>query len=379
MSDNIFESLTAKLKATGNFRTIPENRFGNGVLDFSANDYLGFGNITFRDMLVGHPELLNAPMTSSASRLLASTQSHYNDLERLLESIYGFGRRALLFNSGYHANVGMVSALGSLPGTLIVADKLVHASIIDGMKEIRNRIRFPHNNLDKLDEILAREADNYERKIVIVESVYSMDGDSPDLERLVSLKKKYPGTILYIDEAHAFGVLGSKGTGLTMQTHAPDEFDIVIATLGKAVGSYGAFAIMKEPVRNFFINKARSFIFSTSLPPQTVLWSKLMIERMLNASNERRQLRHNSEKLYMALQEIAPDRNRTVSHIGYLIIGDPSRAVGLSAKLREQGLIVLPIRTPTVPPGTERLRISLSSSHSDADIDKLISALKEWK
>lgn len=374
---DFFNDICRGLRESGNLRTIPAERRNNGLVDFSANDYIGFSRFSFREIAAEYPELTDAPMTSSASRLLASVQREYGELEDLIGRLYGFGRKALVFNSGYHANTGIVSALAAIPGSIVIADRLVHASIIDGLKEVRSRVRFPHNNLDRLEEILRKEEKDHPCRIVIVESVYSMDGDSPDLERLIDIKRRYPGTILYVDEAHAFGACGPHGLGLTMETSAPEEFDIVVATLGKALGSYGAFAVTSGAIRDFLVNKSRSFIFSTSLPPMNIVWSRIMIEKMLGADAERAHLRNLGKRLYDGLQEIKPDCNRAASHIGYLTTGDPVRAVSLSESLREDGLIVLPIRTPTVPPGTDRLRISLSSAMTEKDIDRLISAIKK--
>ena len=257
----------------------------------------------------------------------------------------------------------MINALAAIPDSVIFADKLVHASIIDGMNGVKNRFRFAHNDLGYLERLINNYGEKFRHKIIVVESVYSMDGDTPDLETLIEIKKKYPGVILYVDEAHAFGVSGPSGLGLTM---------------GKALGSYGAFAVMKPELRDFFINKARSLIFSTSLPPQTALWSRIMIERMVKAEDSRRHLRELSELLHESLCRIDPGTSRVPGHIAYVVTGDPHRAVELSRKLKDGGITVLPIRTPTVPPGTDRLRISLSAAHSAEDVKTLISALERW-
>lgn len=373
-----FKEVTDTLASGGNLRTFPEDGFADKGIDFSSNDYLGFGKLTFRDVATDHPELMDARMSSCASRLLASTQKEYSNLEQLLESLYGFNRRALIFNSGYHANTGMINALAAIPDSVIFADKLVHASIIDGMNGVKNRFRFAHNDLGHLERLINNYGEKFRHKIIVVESVYSMDGDTPDLETLIEIKKKYPGVILYVDEAHAFGVSGPSGLGLTMGTSAPDEFDIVVGTFGKALGSYGAFAVMKPELRDFFINKARSLIFSTSLPPQTTLWSRLMIERMVKAEDSRRHLRELSGLLHESLCRIDPGTTRVPGHIAYVVTGNPHRAVELSRKLKDDGITVLPIRTPTVPPGTDRLRISLSAAHSAEDVKTLISALERW-
>lgn len=369
-----FTETLESLKSSGNLRTLPVDRRNEGVIDFSTNDYLGFGHMTFAEVAKSHPELLDAPMTSSASRLLAGTQNEYEDFEDFLNGIYG--RPAILFNSGYHINTGIIPAICDR-STLILADKLVHASIIDGMLLSRAQFRrFPHNDLQSLESMIAESSLKFNRIIVVVESVYSMDGDSPDMERLIELKRKYPRILLYVDEAHAFGVNGPHGLGYAAASSSPESFDFVIATLGKAAASFGAFAIVSEEMKQFLINRSRSLIFSTSLPPVQVIWSRLMVEKILSADNERRLVEAHSMMLHKILSEHSAQINARPSHIQALIVGDPIKAVEMSKALRNKGIVVLPIRTPTVPAGTERLRFSLSAALSPADILTLSNALK---
>ena len=210
---NVSEVLD-NLSASSNLRKIPEDRRLENIIDFSTNDYLGLASISTEMMISRYPELKDAPMTSSASRLLAGIQHEYNDLENELASLYQ--RDALLYNSGYHANVGIISAIADR-STIVIADRLVHASIIDGVLLSRAKLmRFNHNDLDMLETMIKQNYGSGHRIVVIVESVYSMDGDSPDMNRLVELKEKYPEIILYVDEAHAFGVSGPIGLGMAM-------------------------------------------------------------------------------------------------------------------------------------------------------------------
>ncbi len=202
-----------------------------------------------------------------------------------------------------------------------------------------------------------------------------MDGDSPDIERLIEIKHKHPSITLYIDEAHAFGVNGPYGLGLAAGSSDPEAFDIVIATLGKAAASFGAFAILNEEMKQFLINKSRSLIFSTSVSPLQAAWSRIMIEKILTAENERKLLKAHAEMLNKILARHSSVPN-PISHIQALITGDPIKAVELSHKLRDNGIVVLPIRTPTVPAGTERLRFSLSAAMSPSDLLTLSNALK---
>lgn len=371
---NLSETLQ-NLSESGNLRSIPADRMADTeTVDFSSNDYLGFGNLTVGDLSDEYPELLTARMTSSASRLLAGDQRHYLELESLLEKKYG--RNVLMFNSGYHINTGILPAIADR-STLILGDKLIHASLIDGLILSRCDFRrFPHNDLDALERMVAEAPEKYSRIIVIVESVYSMDGDSPDLERLIEIKRLYPHVMLYVDEAHAFGVEGPQGLGMVAATSAPDEFDIVIATLGKAAASFGAFAVTSDEIKRFLVNRSRSFIFSTVFPPAQAVWTRAILHKIFAADDRRRHLKTLGVRLHTALEAASGKATPTPSHIQALITGDASKAVSLSHRLRERGLVVLPIRTPTVPAGTERLRISLSASMTEADIEKLSNALR---
>ncbi|MDE5969814.1 MAG: aminotransferase class I/II-fold pyridoxal phosphate-dependent enzyme, partial [Muribaculaceae bacterium] len=281
-----------------------------------------------------------------------------------------------LYNSGYHANVGIISAIADR-STIVIADRLVHASIIDGVLLSRAKLmRFNHNDLDMLETMIKQNYGSGHRIVVIVESVYSMDGDSPDMNRLVELKEKYPSIILYVDEAHAFGVSGPNGLGMAMETVNPKAFDIIVMTFGKALASYGACVITSPEIKQFLVNKSRSLIFSTSLPPISALWTKIMLNEMLAADDRRLSLKTYVDLLHKTLSQLKGGVPDKPSHIRALIIGDAQKTVEASKKLREDGLLVLPIRTPTVPAGTERLRISLSASMHPDEILKLSKALK---
>jgi len=359
------ERTLEELRAGNNLRTIPAGTPA-GVIDLSSNDYLGFGTDTaLRSEFFAMHEPTSLPMTSSASRLLAGNQNAYSSLENTLAKSYGHGRMALMFNSGYHANVGLVSALAD-KSTLIVADRLIHASIIDGIKMSGAPFeRFRHNDYTHLQHILESKARNYNSVLIVAESIYSMDGDRADLPRLAGLKKLHPGAMLYIDEAHAVGVLGPGGLGETARTGVLADVDILVGTLGKALASMGAYAIVSPAIRNFIVNKARPFIFSTALPPAQAMWSEFVWRKSLEDDSRRDALQILAHKL----ADIIPGGEP--SHIRPLITGSAERALALSARLLESGFKVLPIRTPTVPPGTERLRFSLAASIPPASLDPL--------
>lgn len=349
------------LGESGNMRVIPAG-LPEGVADFSSNDYLGLGaDVDLRrDFLAGVTPELFLPC-SSASRLLASRQDAYASLEGLLRQLYG--REALLFNSGYHANTGMIAALGGA-GTLFLADKLVHASIIDGLVLSRSQfMRFRHNDYAHLERLMRAHAGSYSRVVIVAESVYSMDGDSADIEALLRVKALHPGAMLYLDEAHGVGVVGDAGLGAGRRYGA--AVDIVMGTFGKALASEGAFAVMGNALRSFMVNRCRSLIFSTALAPATVSWTEHVLRRAVEMDSARAHLRDLSARLSHILG------NGTPSHIQPFVVGDAHRVVELSQRLRREGINVLPIRTPTVPAGTERLRFSLSAAMSSEEMLRL--------
>lgn len=373
-----YASLIDSIRESGNMREIPADFASDPSIkaDFSSNDYLG---------LAADPELTRCffasrdpaafAMSASASRLLAARQDANEHLEHTLSALFP-GREILLFNSGYHVNTGLIAALADRD-TLIIADRLVHASIIDGILLSRAEFkRFRHNDIDHLESILEKECGRHSGIMVVVESVYSMDGDSPDIEALIRLKNRFPEILLYIDEAHAFGVCGPGGAGLVASSSQPDSFDVVVATFGKALASVGAFAAMSGLLRMIAVNKARSFIFSTMLPPINVEWTAFLVGQLAGFENRRARLRELSVALAEGLREFEGEP-RPVSHIQPYIVGSAAKAMSLSASLREAGDIVLPIRKPTVPAGTERLRISLSAALSVDDVKRLCNEIKE--
>lgn len=369
----IIESELQRLREAGNLRIIPSDSSRSGRIDFSSNDYLGISQRDdLRNAFLSQMDRSDMLMSSSASRLLARNQDSYTRFESQLEAAYG--RDALIFNSGYHANTGLVTALAMKDYT-IVADKLVHASIIDGIKLSGAPFeRFRHNDMKHL-HVLCEKIHSQGRKIfIIVESVYSMDGDTAPLPEIAEIKRRYSDALLYVDEAHAIGVEGPGGLGLSISDRSVyDNVDVVVGTLGKALCSVGAYAICNNNIKQWAVNRARSFIFSTSLPPINIAWSNYIFAQALTMDSERQHLKDIGRYLGDKMD------NSSDSHIQRYIAGTPQAAVAMSEALRAEGLDVLPIRTPTVPPGTDRLRISLSAMHGKEDIDKLVCAIKRYK
>ncbi len=372
---NVNDILT-DLESAGNLRHIPADRSDTGTLDFSTNDYMGLAlRPDLRREFMLTPAASEAMLTSSASRLLAATQKYYLELETTLASLYG--RPALMFNSGYHANSGLIPAITDRD-TLILADRLVHASIIDGIMLAKCEwTRFRHNDMEHLERLIEARRPDGGNTLVIVESVYSMDGDSAPVEELIAIRKRHPGIMLYIDEAHALGVTGQQGLGLAASSTEPGAWDVIVGTLGKAAASMGAYAIMSEQLKQLAVNHCRSLIFSTVLPPFNAAWSTFILRKLTARDSERQHLAGLSRQLADGLSLITGLQYQP-SHIQPLVIGDAKRTVELSRKLDNEGINVLPIRTPTVPPGTERLRMSLSASMTSGDVGRLLEALNKY-
>ena len=351
------------------FRVLRELKSGDGLLNLSSNDYLGLAAMPelreeFYKKLQDCPTDDTYALSSSSSRLLTGNHPGYPELEQALSEMYN-DRAALVFNSGYHANIGILPAL-STKKDLILCDKLNHASIIDGISLADADFkRYPHLDYDALANLLEKNSGKYENIFIISESIFSMDGDAADLHRLVDLKGKYDATLI-IDEAHSVGVFGETGCGLAEEQGVLDEIDIIVGTFGKAFCSAGAYAIMDEAMRDYLINKMRSFIFTTALPPVVVNWSRFVLSKTIPMKKRREHLLKISAKLRNGLKTIGD------SQIVPLIVGENAAAVALSEKLREAGLLVFPIRPPTVPAGTARLRFSLTAALTEEDIDKIL-------
>lgn len=370
----IFKQELDRLEQSGNFRSLPSGDILPGCIDFVSNDYLGLGSDnTLHDEFLSEYDISRLKFTASASRLLAPGQGEFAVFERTLESAYG--SPALLFNSGYHANTGLIPALCD-SHTVIIADKLVHASIIDGIKLAGVAFeRFRHNDTAHLQRLVAKHSACGKRIMIIVESVYSMDGDESPLEDIVRIKHSLSDALLYVDEAHAVGVKGRGGLGIANDLPAEmrSEVDVIVGTMGKALASVGAYAILSKELKDWAVNKARSFIFSTVLPPINVAWSTFIFEKAMKMEERRLHLSRMGRLLGRATG------SKCSGHIHPLIVGEAHKALKMAKELAEMGFNILPIRTPTVPPGTERLRISLSAAHSEAQILALADAINTVK
>ncbi len=370
----LYEELLHTLQDEDRLRNIPGGLNG---LDLISNDYMSLGS-KYAEFIEEFQERFGTPpMSASASRLLQRHQNEHNSFERMLDELYG--KKTLLLNSGYHANTGALSAL-SIPGTLVVSDKLIHASMIDGIRLGHgDTARFVHNDMNQLRRILDKKASSYEQIVIATESVFSMDGDIAPLEQLVEIKKEYPNLLLYVDEAHAFGVFGEKGLGVAEEKGLLDDIDIIIVTLGKAAAGYGDFIATTPTLKKYLLNCARSFIFSTALPPSIVAWDMLMIEKLIGMKEERKNLRALAEWFRTELESISGQPCQSKSQIIPVHAGSAARAIEMASKLRAEGIDALPIRRPTVAAGTERLRLSLSAGLTKEKLEGVLEAISSCR
>ncbi len=373
------------------FKELQESRVANGqervlrnidrqsgadgrFINFSSNDYLGLAqDIALQKRFFAEASDADLRLSSASSRLLTGHTDQSEILENLLSELYS-GKSALSFGSGYHANSGIIPAITD-KNTLIIADKLVHASIIEGLRlSDATSMRFRHNDMKHLTILLDKYSSEYERVILMTESIFSMDGDEAPLKEMVALKDKYPNLELYIDEAHAVGVRGQNGLGCVEEYDLIDKVDYIIGTMGKALASMGAYVICDEVVKAHLINTCRTFIFTTAPAPINQAWTTFVLRLQPELEAEREHLRAISNRLKTFL-ETKGIANKSDSHIIPIIIGDNHSCLAIAEQLQSKGLWVLPVRPPTVPDGSSRLRISLSSSISDQEIDYLIDQL----
>lgn len=335
-------------------------------IDFSSNDYLGLTqNPWLREQVLKSIE--SVPLGSGGSRLLRGHSKIFEDAEFELARIFS-SEAALFLNSGYMANLAVMTVLGG-EGSEIFSDELNHASIIDGCRLSKAKINiFKHRDLNHLEELLRRSS--AVQKIIVCESLFSMDGDFSPVDELLSLATA-TGSYLVVDEAHATGVWGPRGFGLTSDHHHKNPYLISLHTCGKALGSYGAFVTCSDEMKKLLVNKARPFIFSTALPPILVKMNLLAVQFVKAHPELRAQLHAN-------LDWLKENWNSKIqSQIIPVVLGTNQRALAAAEKLSALNLDVRAIRYPTVPDGTARLRISVNALHRESDLRLLVQALKE--
>lgn len=343
---------------------------GRDLLSFCGNDYLG---------LRLHPDLRAAALTatlehgtgSGASRMVSGNLGVIESAEHSLADLVN-APAALLGTSGYAMNVGALGALLG-PEDLVCSDELNHASLIDGMRLARARVRVhPHNDLDALRRNLQERA---RRRWVVTESLFSMDGDAPDLVAIADIAQAQ-GAALYVDEAHAIGVLGPDGRGLCAREQVRPE--VLVGTLGKSLGGSGAFVAGSEDLRRWLWNRCRAHVFSTGIAPANAAVARAAVSLLRRGDALRARLQENIALMRGLLAEggVQP-LGRTDSPIVPIVIGDDARAMEIAGQLRAKGYFVQAIRPPTVPEGTARLRLTLSAAHTAEEIRGVVRALLE--
>jgi 8-amino-7-oxononanoate synthase len=336
-------------------------------IDFSSNDYLGFSQTS------RNPEIESLPLGATGSRSITGNSPQAETAEKMVAKFHGF-ESSLIFNSGYCANLGLFSTLGSR-GDTYISDEYIHASIIDGMRlSHADRMRFKHNDLFDLEKKLKVVKG---RKFVAVESVYSMDGDMAPLKKIADLCAKYKA-LLIVDEAHATGVFGERGEGLVASLNLQKHAFACIYTFGKALGLHGAAVTGNNILREYLINNSRSFIFTTALPPVAYKYISIAYE---NLSYANRVQLHDLVKYFKRQTSELKKFDFIVSStpVQGLLIGDNFKARRLASYLQEKGIFVKPILSPTVPAGLERIRICLHSFNTKEETDYLFQCLKKYE
>lgn len=346
-------------------------REGRSLVDFSSNDYLG---------LATHPLLaerarewtLRHGTGSGASRLVTGTSEAVLALEARVAAFKG-KEAALVFASGWQANAAAIPALlAALPGAAVFADRLIHASMHAGLAAAGVRQhRFRHNDCDHLEELLASKGAEAPARVILTESVFSMDGDVADLSRLAAIARAHDA-ILFVDEAHATGVLGPQGRGLAAQVPG---IDVVMGTFSKALGGFGAYVAGSRALIDWLTNAASGFVFSTAPPPAVFGAVDAALDLVPGMDAERAHLVALAHRLRAGLAKLGIDHGASASQIVPAVIGAEADAMALASALEARGLLAAAIRPPTVPPGTSRLRLALRAGHGEPDIDALLDAI----
>jgi len=345
---------------------------GREVLLFAGSNYLD---------LAHHPEVVEAAARAASqfgcaaggSRLISGNLEIHEALEAELAEFLGT-EAALIFNTGYMANLGVIPALADR-GDVIVSDSLSHASIIDGCRLSRADTRvFPHGDLDALETVLRDAASSRRRVLVVVDGVYSMDGDIAPLAELVPLAKRWGADVL-VDDAHGTGTLGATGRGAAELYGVNDDVDVVLGTLGKSLGSFGAFVAGSRALRELLVNVARSFIFSCALAPPQVAAARAALAVVQSEPWRRKRLSDNARRLRERLADCEISTAPSSTHIVPVVIGGNDATMQICERLLENGVYAQGIRHPSVPEGSARLRLTPMATHTDHEIDTVAAAV----
>jgi 8-amino-7-oxononanoate synthase len=341
-------------------------------VNLCSNDYLGLATDPRLRDAVAAALAAQASVASTGSRLLSGNSNFWEELEweiaRFMQS-----QAALFFSSGYLANLGLLSSV-IRPGDIVFSDSANHASIIDGLRlSGAHKVIYPHLDLDCLERKLRNERSSAQ-KFIITESIFSMDGDRAPISELVDLAEKY-GAELIVDEAHATGVAGPQGRGLVAAFRLSDRILATVHPCGKALASMGCFVVCSEKLKHYLVNRARTFIFSTALPPYIAAQVRAAMRITAASDNERNALAGLSAFLRRKLRDASFDIGTGDTQIVPIVLGENDRAVRFAGLLNDAGFGIRAIRPPSVPAGTSRLRISLNAKLSIDLLDRFVAAV----
>jgi 8-amino-7-oxononanoate synthase len=346
---------------------------GRKALQFASNDYLGLAN---------HPRLKAAAGEAVArygagagsSRLVCGNLDLNRQLEEKVAQLK-HKETALLYSTGYMANLGVITALAG-EGDLIVSDEFNHASIVDACRLSRAQVMvYPHKRMDVLEQLLAG-AGRFRRRLIVTDGIFSMDGDMAPLPDLVTLAEQY-ACMLMVDDAHATGVLGPNGGGTGDHFGLAEKIDIAMGTFGKALGGFGAFVAGDRSLREFLINRSRPFMFTTGLPPSVIASAVAALAVVEEEPELRARLRENANRLRQGITQLGFSVAGGETQIIPLLVGDASLTMQMAALLLEEGVFIQGIRPPSVPQGTSRLRITVSAAHSPGEVAFALEALEK--
>jgi 8-amino-7-oxononanoate synthase len=341
-------------------------------IDLSSNDYLGLAtDPRFKRAVIEAVERCST-VGSTGSRLLSGNSREWEDLERVFADFAGT-EAALYFSSGYAANIGLLTSLLK-PGDVVFSDALNHASLIDGIRlSGARKVIYPHRNLQFLDDALRDHARSNASKVIVTESLFSMEGDIAPLAEMASMAQRY-GAEIVVDEGHAVGVCGPRGRGIAAELGVERQMLAIVHTCGKALASAGAFVCGSETLRKYLINRARTFVFSTAMPPYLAGQLRAAMDLAREADGKRIHLRQISHGLRERLAEAGIHSDYGTSHIVPIILGTNEKAIHVACELQRNGFAVRAIRPPTVAPGTARIRVSLTSKITMDDVCRLVIA-----
>lgn len=355
--------------------TIPESSTEN-TADFASNDYLGLSrNKTIfnaaHQYLIENNTIANG---ATGSRLISGNSALHEETEKFIAGFHN-SESAVIYNSGYDANIGFFSCVPQ-KGDVVLYDEYIHASIRDGLRlSLANSYKFTHNSIDNLESLLQRHTEKAATVYVVTESVFSMDGDSPNLSALVALAEQY-NCKLIVDEAHAIGVFGTKGEGLLQQLGLNNKVFARIVTFGKALGCHGAAVLGNSALKEYLINFSRSFIYTTALPPHALATIQFAYKEIAENTTLRKALQENINYFTSTAQQEGIECIESNSAIQCVVIPGNEKVKSIAQHLQQKGYNVKEILSPTVPAGQERLRFCL---HSYNTKDEIVNALKEFK